>query len=132
MAAFDPSTFTETESAFATECGKTVSRFNDYWFNGWHSYLIATATTTVVEFRGLSRAEAKAMAKSSDYNYKDMHGVQFDQGGTGGGSTWAPNCEGVECKAVARRINEADMWRVVVTHIATTVTHNGGWTKSTY
>ena len=128
MAAYTPGT--DTNTAFRTEKFKAVSRFNDYWFNGWHSYLIATATTTVVEFRGLSRADALAMADSSDYNYKNMHGVMFTNGS--GAYTSAPDCEGVECKAVARRINEADMWRVVVTYVSTTVTHNGNWTKSTF
>ena len=127
MAQYTPGT--DTDAAFRTEKSKTTSRFNDYWFNGWHSYLIATATTTVVEFRGLSRANALAMADSADYNYKNLHGVTFSNGTA---STSAPDCEGVECKAVARRINEADMWRVTVTHISTTVTHNGGWTKSIF
>lgn len=127
MAAFTPGT--DTESAFRTEKFKNESRFNDYWFNGWHSYLIATATTTVVEVRGLSRADALAYADSSDYNYKNMHGVMFTNSGAW---TSAPDCEGVECKAVARRINEADMWRVVITHVSTVVTHNGNWTKSTF
>ncbi len=130
MAAYTPGT--DTNTAFRTEKFKTVSRFNDYWFNGWHSYLIATAATTVVEFRGLSRSDALAMADSAVYNYKDMHGVRFTGSGVGAAWTSAPDCEGTECKAVARRINEADMWRVVVTHVSTTVTHNGGWSKTTF
>ena len=130
MAAFNPSSFTETEAMFHTEKFTNVARFNDYWFGGWHSYLIATATTTVVEVRGLTRAEADAYAISADYNYKDLHGVRFTS--SGGAQTWAPSCEGAECKAIAKRINDADMWRVVITHISTVVTHNGNWTKTTF
>ena len=129
MAAFDPSSFTETESAFVNEVIPSQRRFNEMVLGGMYHFLVANAVTTVVEFRGLSRSAAQAMARSADYNYRNLHGVYFS-----GGLVFmrAADCEGTECRAVAKRINEADMWRVVVTHISTTVTHSDGWTKTTF
>ena len=132
MAAFDPSSFTETESAFATEVVPSQRRFNEMVLSNTYYFLVAAAVTTTVEFRGLSRSAAQAMAKSADYNYRNLHGVYFTPGGIGAAWMRAADCEGTECKAVARRINEADMWRVVVTHVSTTVTHSAGWTKTTF
>ena len=131
MVAFDPSSFTETESEFSTEVVPSQRRFNETILSGAHYFLLANAVTTTVEFRGLSRSAAQAMAKNADYNYRNLHGVFFSSGSAG---AWmrAADCEGTECKAVARRINEADMWRVIVTHISTTVTHSDGWTKTTF
>ena len=127
MAAYVPGD--DTESTFITEKNTQVGYLNTYGFNGSFYRMIATTTTTVVEFRGLKRAQALAMGDSADYNYKALHGVSFTSGLM---SMSMPDCEGVECKAVPRRINEADMFRVIVTYSSTVVTHSGDWSKSTF
>ncbi len=128
------SQYTPTDSSdkasFIVSKTPNVAVINSYMVGGITYRMVAKSVTTVVEFRGLSRTDAMDMAESDDYNYTAKHGVRFR---SGGGSWMAtPDCEGAECIAEARRINDADMWRVVVTHVATTVTHTGGWTKETF
>lgn len=125
--------YTPTDSADLTSfiVSKTTdsSVINTYMLGQTNYKMVATAVTTCVEFRGLTRSEALSMATNSNYNYLSKHGVRF----TSGSSFMAmPECEGTECRADARRMNEADMWRVVVTHVSTTVTHSGGWIKATF
>ena len=129
MAEFNPSSFTETQSAFKTEVDTQSAVIVSFSFNGSPAKIVAKSTTTVVEFRGLSRSAALQMAANANYNFKHMHGVTFTSGLA---SQFAPDCEGTECKATVRRINEADFFRVIVTHVSTTCVHEpaSGWTKS--
>ena len=128
MSAYTPSDSTDG-TAFIVSRTPNVSVINSYIVNGITYKMIATSVTTVVEFRGLSRSDALGMSGNADYNYTSKHGVRFTSSGN-----WMamPECEGAECKAEARRINDADMFRVVVIYIETTVAHNGGWTKETF
>jgi len=116
-------------TSFVVSKTTDVSVINSFMVSGTNNRMIATAVTTVVEFRGLSRSDASGMAANADYNYIDKHGVRYT-----GNSSWMamPDCEGTECRADARRSNEADMWRVTVTFISTTVTGPSGWTKETF
>ena len=123
----------DTESAFRVS--KTTSRnvISSFMINGTMYYIFGTTTTTVVEFRGLTRAEALAMGGSAEYNYDNKHGVIFQSSATFP-YAWmrADMCEGATCRADAKRSNEADMWRVTVTYTDTVATHSGGWIKRTY
>lgn len=129
MAKFTPGT--DTESVFRTSKETQVFDILSHNFNGTGYKIKGTAKTTTVEYRGLSREAALAMGDSADYNYRDFHGVSFSNGVI----TMAyPDCEGVECKAVPRRINDADMFRVIVTYVNTSATfsHTTGFTKGTF
>ena len=131
MAAYVPGN--DTESAFRvskTTSRNVISSFMDW---GVMYYIFGTTTTTVVEFRGLTRDEALEMGDSADYNYDNKHGVRFQSSATFP-YAWmrADMCEGATCRADAKRCNEADMWRVTVTYTYTVATHSAGWSKSIY
>lgn len=127
MAAFTPSN-SDTDSTFRVSKTTDIAIIMTFMVSGRNYHMIATTVTTVVEFRGLSRAQALAKGDSADYNYNNKEGVKF----TSQGGAWMrqDKCEGTECRADPRRINEADMWRVTVTHSSTTVSHSAGWSKS--
>ena len=132
MARFDPDAFTETDEFFAASVVPDESVINSLHLNGYDLKCTAHSVTTVLECRGLSRADAKAMAKSADFNYSDKRTVVFrdTQATVWLNTTMAcPLSEGDECRAEARRINEADMWRVIVTHVRTSVSHNYNWPR---
>ena len=132
MAAYTPGA--DTDSTFRTSVERQPTIISEHSFNGTLYKILGDVVTTVVEFRGLSRAEALAMGESADYNYRDVHGVTFSNGTGAFAITMSyPSCEGVECKAAPRRINNADMFRVVVTHVATTASFShDGFTKTTF
>ena len=120
----------DTESAFRV--AKTTSRnvISSFMINGTMYYIFGTTTTTVVEFRGLTRAEALAMGGSAEYNYDNRHDVGYRSSAEWPYAWMRANmCEGTTCRADAKRSNEADMWRVTVTYTDTVVTHSGGWIK---
>ena len=123
----------DTESAFRVEKNTSRNVISSFLLNGTMYYIFGTTTTTVVEFRGLTRDQALAMGGSADYNYDDKHGVRFQSSATFP-YAWmrADMCEGATCRADAKRCNEADMWRVTVTYTDTVATHSGGWIKRTY
>ena len=129
MAAFDPSQFTDTNSSFVTACTSDESIVSSFTLNGTTYRIKAKTVTVKVEFRGLTRADAITMSKNNDYNYNNLHGVKYTSGGS---FMAAPDCEGQVCKAEAQRTNDADFFRVVVTHVKTTTSHTGNWTKSTF
>ena len=120
----------DTQTAFKTSKDTQVTDILSHSFNGTKYRIKGKIVTTVVEFRGLGRAEALAMGESNDYNYREMHSVSFTNGVI---TMWYPDCEGTECKAVPRRINDADMFRVIVTHVQTIASFNrSGFTKYTF
>ena len=123
----------DTESEFRVS--KTTSRnvISSFLLNGTMYYIFGRTTTTVVEFRGLTRAAALDMGDNADYNYDNKHGVKF-LSNPNGPTAWmrADMCEGATCRADPKRCNEADMWRVTVTYTDTVATHSAGWSKSTY
>ena len=123
----------DTESAFRVEKNTSRNVISSFLLNGTMYYIFGTTTTTVVEFRGLTRAEALAMGGSAEYNYDNKHGVIFQSSATFP-YAWmrADMCEGATCRADAKRSNEADMWRVTVTYTDTVATHSAGWIKSIY
>ena len=129
MAAFNPDTFTETESAFEVAGNANVAIILTFYLLGGKVTVKAKTMTKTYEFRGLTRAQAKEMETSADYNYSSKTDAHY----TKAGGAWLnlPDAEGAECRADGRRINEADMWRVVVTHSTTTVITPSGWTKQT-
>ena len=129
MARFDPGTFQETEANFSTATSSDEAVVSAYIINGMTHRIKAMTVTTKFEFRGLGRAAAEEMAKSADYNFSDLHGVRFESGLS---FMAAPDCEGEVCKAEAQRINDADFFRVIVTHARTTASHTGNWKKTTF
>ena len=120
-----------SQSEFVSDVSTAFAVVNSYQLNGTEYKMIAKTVTTTVEIRGLSRADAIAYGSSSDHNYRNKHGVRFWSGASVGSGSWmyTPDCEGVECVAHPRRINEADMWRVVISYSDTTVSHSANWTK---
>lgn len=130
MAQYSPPS-SDSNSEFRTDVTTSFATINSYNVGGAEYKMTATTVTTTVEIRGLSRADALAYGSSPDYNYRSKHGVRFWSGGSVGSGSWmyTPDCEGDECVAHPRRINEADMFRVVISHSHTTVTHSGNWTK---
>ena len=132
MAQFTPPS-TDSNSVFRTDIVTAFADINSYNVGGTEYKMTAKTVTTTVEIRGLSRADALAYGNSSDYNYRSKHGVRFWSGGAVGSGSWmyTPSCEGVECIARPHRINEADMFRVVISYSETTVTHSGNWYKET-
>lgn len=132
MAQFTPPS-SDSNDTFRTEVATAFAVVNSYQLNGTEYKMIAKTVTTTTEVRGLSRSQALAYGSSSDYNYRNKHGVRFWSGSSIGTGSWmyTPDCEGVECVAHPRRINDADMWRVVISYSSTTVSHSAGWTKET-
>lgn len=131
MAAYVPGS--DTESAFRVAKNTIRNVISSFLLNGAMYYIFGRTTTTVVEFRGLTRANALNMGDSADYNYDNKHGVLF-MSNPNGQTAWmrADMCEGATCRADAKRSNDADMWRVTVTYTNTVATHSAGWSKSTY
>lgn len=120
----------DTESEFRVS--KTTSRnvISSLLFWGKMYYMFGTTTTTVVEFRGLTRDDALDMGGSAEYNYDNRHDVGYRSSAEWPYAWMRANmCEGATCRADAKRSNEADMWRVTVTYTDTVVTHSGGWIK---
>lgn len=133
MAAFNLNNWRDTATSFRVNVTTDIGTLSSMLINGVMRHIFATTVTTVVEFRGLTRAQALAMGESEDYNYNSKHGVLFK---SAAGSLYAwmkcDMCEGDECRADPRRINEADMWRVTVTFSRTTATHSAWTIKETY
>ena len=128
MAAYTPGA--DTQTVFKTSKDTQATDILSHNFNGTSYKIKGKIVTTVVEFRGLERAAALEMGESNDYNYREMHSVSFTNGVI---TMWYPDCEGTECKAVPRRINDADMFRVIVTHVQTIASFNrSGFTKYTF
>ena len=123
----------DTESAFRVAKNTIRNVISSFMINNSMYYIFGRTTTTVVEFRGLTRDQALAMGDDADYNYDNKHGVMFGQH-FGTLTAWmrADMCEGATCRAEPRRCNEADMWRVTVTYTDTVATHSDGWSKSIY
>lgn len=133
MAHYTPGT--DAAGTFRTARNTTLSVINEFYVLGVACRMYARTVTTTVEFRGLTKSAALAMAESADYNYNDKHGVRYGNGSTIAESMAfmsVPMCEGAECRADARRINDADMWRVVVTYSNTTVTHSSWTARETF
>ena len=122
----------ETSSTFKTGVQSNTSVLNEFTIDGATHRIFARTTTKTVEFRGLDASDAQSRAASEDYNYIDKHGVRFTSP-SGNIAMSVAGCEGVECKADARRINEAGMWRLTVAYSETTTWHStSGWTKGTF
>jgi len=120
----------DTDTAFRVSVTTTEADIMSAELSGVMHHLTATTVTTVVEFRGLTRSQALDMGSNTDYNYNDKHGVLFKSAASAPYSWMRQDkCEGAECRADPRRINEADMWRVTVTYSNTTVKHSS-WSDS--
>lgn len=125
MAKFSPEGFSDTESSFLVSSDKSTNIILTFYLLGTKTTVKATTRTRVYEYRGLTRESAKTMEASDDYNYNDKTDARFV---TAAGA-WlnVPDANGGECRCSARRINEADMWRAIVTHSSTTVQTPSGW-----
>ena len=127
MAAFNPESFAETEEFFEASGNSSTAVILSFYLNGSKTTVRAKTDTRVYECRGLTKEQADDMCARSDYNFSDKTDAIFTSG-----MAWCriPDADGFECRADKRRINDAGMWRVIITHAKTTVLTPSGWTRT--